>query len=161
MFASPIHQPTNEQESPYTKVQEALRKDIERAFGVLQARFNVLRKESYLWRKKEVLAVSRTCVILHNMLVRMNQEVCFEDDFIEEGQTVNIVTEVYQEECRRANERDVERNGHLQKTALEIDENGQVDLDLLRARDSFMTNPVGFQRLREDLILAVEERRRR
>lgn len=83
-------------------VQETLRKDIEPIFGVIQAGFHVLRKEAYLWRDRDVLAVSETCFILHNVLFRMNQEGYLEGDATEYSQTVNLVTELYEEECQQA-----------------------------------------------------------
>ena len=51
IFARPIHDPANKMGRKYTEAQEALRKDIERAFGVLQGRFHILRRESFLWYK--------------------------------------------------------------------------------------------------------------
>lgn len=76
---TPIHKRTNEEESRCTKVHDSLRKDIERPFGVIQARFHVLEKESHLFWKRNVLAVNETCVILHNMLDKMSRELYLED----------------------------------------------------------------------------------
>ena len=36
IFVLPIHEPTSEKERNFTKLQESFRKDVERAFGVLQ-----------------------------------------------------------------------------------------------------------------------------
>lgn len=43
IFVKPLHHPGNYDEAYFTKRQEDVRKDIERFFGVLQARFCVLR----------------------------------------------------------------------------------------------------------------------
>lgn len=60
-------------ELKYTELQEALRKEIESCFGVLQAHFQILRKESHYWDEKLIVRVSDVCVTMHNMLVvRMN-----------------------------------------------------------------------------------------
>ena len=49
--------------------QEAKRKDIERAFGILQARFHVLTSGCRLWDREAMALVIRTCVILHNLII--------------------------------------------------------------------------------------------
>jgi hypothetical protein len=46
-----------------------VRKDVERAFGVLQARFAIVKGSTRLWKKKDIERVMQTCVILHNMIV--------------------------------------------------------------------------------------------
>jgi Plant transposon protein len=69
IFAKPLKAPTSLMERHYTSRQESVRKDIERCFGVLQARFNVLRVERKMWYKEDVIKEGMACVILHNMLV--------------------------------------------------------------------------------------------
>uniref|UniRef100_A0A0D3BY44 DDE Tnp4 domain-containing protein n=1 Tax=Brassica oleracea var. oleracea TaxID=109376 RepID=A0A0D3BY44_BRAOL len=51
------------------KIQESTRKDVERAFGVLQARFAIVKNPAILWDKRQIGMVMRTCIILHNMIV--------------------------------------------------------------------------------------------
>uniref|UniRef100_A0A0D3BXW0 DDE Tnp4 domain-containing protein n=1 Tax=Brassica oleracea var. oleracea TaxID=109376 RepID=A0A0D3BXW0_BRAOL len=53
----------------FAKVQESTRKDVERAFGVLQSRFAIVKNPAILWDKKQIGMVMRTCIILHNMIV--------------------------------------------------------------------------------------------
>ncbi|XP_048602103.1 uncharacterized protein LOC125580890 [Brassica napus] len=53
----------------FAKVQEATRKDVERAFGVLQVRFAIVKTPAILWDKRQIGMVMRTCIILHNMIV--------------------------------------------------------------------------------------------
>ncbi|KAL0742214.1 hypothetical protein Bca4012_083727 [Brassica carinata] len=52
------------------KKQESARKDVERAFGVLQSRFAIVKKPCLLWDKEKIGKIMRTCVILHNMIVQ-------------------------------------------------------------------------------------------
>lgn len=52
MYALLMHKPAIKDKSSDKKAQKAHRKDIERKFGVLQARLHVLRKQSYLCQKK-------------------------------------------------------------------------------------------------------------
>eukprot|EP00475_Leptophrys_vorax_P039541 TRINITY_DN7158_c0_g1_i5.p1 TRINITY_DN7158_c0_g1~~TRINITY_DN7158_c0_g1_i5.p1 ORF type:complete len:140 (+),score=36.07 TRINITY_DN7158_c0_g1_i5:383-802(+) len=51
-------------------MQEKIRKDVERAFGVLQSRFAFLKTPSRLWFQSDMLVLVKCCVILHNMIIR-------------------------------------------------------------------------------------------
>jgi hypothetical protein len=53
----------------FAKVQESARKDIERAFGVLQARWGVIRELTYGWDREHLFDIMTTCIIMHNMIV--------------------------------------------------------------------------------------------
>ena len=50
-------------------MQESARKDIERAFGILQARFNIIREPARSWSLAHISNIMKTCIILHNMIV--------------------------------------------------------------------------------------------
>lgn len=50
-------------------MQESLRKYVDRAFGVLQKRFQILRTYCRLWSVHTLNLVVRCCIIVHNMLV--------------------------------------------------------------------------------------------
>ncbi|KAL5701751.1 hypothetical protein ACHQM5_027060 [Ranunculus cassubicifolius] len=50
-------------------MQESCRKDVERAFGVLQARWGIIRGAARLWNEDDLHNVINTCIILHNMIV--------------------------------------------------------------------------------------------
>lgn len=71
IFPKPIHCPTSEQERGYLKRQEDVRKAVERFFGVLQSLFEIIRRENRRWDFDEVATLSATCVMLHNMLIKM------------------------------------------------------------------------------------------
>jgi hypothetical protein len=62
---SPIF--SNEME--FVKAQKGCRKDIERAFGVLQQRFAVVWFPSLSWSKDQMWEVMNCCVCLHNMII--------------------------------------------------------------------------------------------
>ncbi|KAJ9547406.1 hypothetical protein OSB04_019949 [Centaurea solstitialis] len=53
----------------FAEHQEGVRKDVERAFGVLQARFAFLRHPCLVWDKENMGQIMIACIILHNMIV--------------------------------------------------------------------------------------------
>lgn len=52
----------------FAEAQEATRKDVQRAFGVLQARFAMVSMPSRRWFIKTLRSIMRCCIILHNMI---------------------------------------------------------------------------------------------
>jgi hypothetical protein len=76
-------QPLTKKDSTFTKAQEAARKDIERAFDVLQARFTIVRGPACCWDKKNLVNIMKCCVILHNMILEDERGLnlpCFYDN---------------------------------------------------------------------------------
>ena len=53
----------------FAKEQEGARKDVERAFGVLQARFAIVRGPARFWEKSTLKDIMRACIIMHNMII--------------------------------------------------------------------------------------------
>lgn len=53
----------------FSKVQEATRKDVEQAFGVLQARFGIIRGPSRLWQPSVLFLIMNACIIVQNMII--------------------------------------------------------------------------------------------
>ena len=53
----------------FAQRQEAVRKDVERAFGVLQARFAIVKNPALCWDKVKIGKIMRACIILHNIIV--------------------------------------------------------------------------------------------
>ena len=75
--------PLTRKQSVFTKAQESARKDIERAFGVLQARFAIVRGPARFWDKKTLVDIMKCCVILHNMIIEDERGLnlpCFYDN---------------------------------------------------------------------------------
>uniref|UniRef100_A0A0D3DPM3 DDE Tnp4 domain-containing protein n=1 Tax=Brassica oleracea var. oleracea TaxID=109376 RepID=A0A0D3DPM3_BRAOL len=74
-FIQSIPLPQSPQSVLFAQRQEAVRKDVERAFGVLQARFAIVKNPTLFWDKVKIGKIMRACIILHNMIVgdeRMN-----------------------------------------------------------------------------------------
>uniref|UniRef100_A0A0D3CLD1 DDE Tnp4 domain-containing protein n=1 Tax=Brassica oleracea var. oleracea TaxID=109376 RepID=A0A0D3CLD1_BRAOL len=53
----------------FAQHQDVVRKNIERAFGVLQARFAIVKNPALFWDKVKIGKIMRACIILHNMIV--------------------------------------------------------------------------------------------
>uniref|UniRef100_A0A0D3CJF5 DDE Tnp4 domain-containing protein n=1 Tax=Brassica oleracea var. oleracea TaxID=109376 RepID=A0A0D3CJF5_BRAOL len=68
-FVQSIPLPQGPKTSLFVIHQEAVRKDVERAFGVLQARFATVKNPALLWDKIKIGKIMRACIILHNMIV--------------------------------------------------------------------------------------------
>jgi hypothetical protein len=64
-----ISKPNDKKEVVYAKAQEACRKDIEIPFGVLQARFAIVRGPAHFWDMKSLQFIMKACVILHNIII--------------------------------------------------------------------------------------------
>ncbi|XP_072087054.1 uncharacterized protein [Arachis hypogaea] len=68
-FVKSISKPQGEKHKLFAQFQKGQRKDVERAFGVLQARFVIIRGLARFWEKKKLANIMRACIILHNMIV--------------------------------------------------------------------------------------------
>ncbi|XP_048634317.1 putative nuclease HARBI1 [Brassica napus] len=68
-FIQSISLPQSPKQELFAKHQEATRKDVERAFGVLQARFAIVRNPALTLDKAKIGKIMRACIILHNMIV--------------------------------------------------------------------------------------------
>ncbi|XP_024317148.1 uncharacterized protein LOC106866370 [Brachypodium distachyon] len=64
-----IPSPLGQKNKYFAKCQEAHRKDVERAFGVLQARFAIVCGPARLWDEEVLHDIITSCVIMHNMIV--------------------------------------------------------------------------------------------
>ena len=68
-FVKGIKEPTSVQEKKYTGWQEASRKDVERAFGVLKCTWQFLDRPILLHKLTDISLRTTCCIILHNILV--------------------------------------------------------------------------------------------
>ncbi|XP_024014247.1 uncharacterized protein LOC112088192 [Eutrema salsugineum] len=75
-FIQSISNPQGSEESLFATYQEAVRKDVERAFGVLQARFAIVRNPAMCMDKSKIGKIMRASIILHNMIVENEQDQC-------------------------------------------------------------------------------------
>lgn len=80
-FVKTISQPQGNKKKYFAKAQEAVRKDVERAFGVLQARFAIIRGPARLWDIETLAYIMKACVIMHNMIIEDEGDVDAEERF--------------------------------------------------------------------------------
>ena len=73
-FIQSIRIPQGPQAVLFAQHQEAARKDVERAFGVLQARFGIVKNPARSWDKVKIGKIMRACIILHNMIVENERD---------------------------------------------------------------------------------------
>ncbi|XP_024013935.1 uncharacterized protein LOC112088021 [Eutrema salsugineum] len=69
-FVQSIPLPQGEKARAFARHQESVRKDVERVFGVLQARFAIVKNPALFWDKAKIGKIMRDCIILHNMIVQ-------------------------------------------------------------------------------------------
>ncbi|XP_021748592.1 uncharacterized protein LOC110714393 [Chenopodium quinoa] len=92
--------PQTRQDRLFAKHQEAARKDVERAFGVLQARFAIIKKPSLAWDTDILHNIMLACIIIHNMIVEDERETYQNNvntnEFMNAGGNANEDTTEYQ-----------------------------------------------------------------
>ncbi|XP_050253758.1 uncharacterized protein LOC126699825 [Quercus robur] len=68
-FVKTIPRPLGAERKLFAKAQEAYRKAVERAFGVLQARFAIVRGFARFFYHETLQDIMKACIILHNMII--------------------------------------------------------------------------------------------
>lgn len=71
IFAKLIHSTLSEATRRYTKRQKAIWKDVERRFGVLRTRFQIMETSSRLYFIADMVRMSEGDVRLHNVMLRL------------------------------------------------------------------------------------------
>ncbi|CAL1390062.1 unnamed protein product [Linum trigynum] len=65
--------PRSNKEALFAQHQEAHRKDVERAFGILQTRWAIVRGPARAWDVVTLNNIMLSCIILHNMIIEDEQ----------------------------------------------------------------------------------------
>ncbi|XP_066165931.1 uncharacterized protein [Oryza sativa Japonica Group] len=87
-FVKTISNPQGNKRIHYAKVQEGVRKDVERAFGVLQARFAMVRGPARFWDTETLWYIMTACVIMHNMIIDNERDEDVDFDYDQEDSEV-------------------------------------------------------------------------
>ncbi|XP_041001592.1 uncharacterized protein LOC121247288 [Juglans microcarpa x Juglans regia] len=64
-----IPSPQGNKKKNFAAAQESARKDVDRAFGVLQQRFAIVRGPSRFFKVNELTNIMKACFILDNMII--------------------------------------------------------------------------------------------
>ncbi|KAL5576009.1 hypothetical protein UlMin_017708 [Ulmus minor] len=70
-----IHDPRGPKKKLFAMKQEGCRKDVERAFGVLQSRFAIVEGPARFWNKNVLHDIMTACIIMHNMIIEDERDV--------------------------------------------------------------------------------------
>nr|XP_043639316.1 uncharacterized protein LOC122610389 [Erigeron canadensis] len=68
--------PKDPKTTKFKRYQEAARKDVERAFGVLQGHWQIVEQQARAYSVNKIKRIMLCCVILHNMIVEDNGRAC-------------------------------------------------------------------------------------
>ena len=68
-FVKPVVAPKGKKATSFHAAQAAARKDVERAFGILQAQFAIVRGPARFWDQDCLWYTMTACVIMHNMII--------------------------------------------------------------------------------------------
>jgi hypothetical protein len=72
----------------FAQMQEGARNDVERAFGVLEARWAIVRGPANMWDLETLWETMTACVIMHNMIVEDEGDDIRNVDFEKPGEHV-------------------------------------------------------------------------
>ena len=68
-FVKPLILPQGKKELDFHNAQAAPRKDVKRAFVILQAQFAIVRGPARFWDQETLWYIMTACVIMHNMIM--------------------------------------------------------------------------------------------
>ena len=69
VFVKTYADPVDSRTKTFAKHQEGARKDVERAFGIVVQKFQILQRPLRMWSQGDAVDLLHCCVILHNMVV--------------------------------------------------------------------------------------------
>uniref|UniRef100_A0A2N9FIM3 DDE Tnp4 domain-containing protein n=1 Tax=Fagus sylvatica TaxID=28930 RepID=A0A2N9FIM3_FAGSY len=85
-FVKTIPSPRGPKKTHFAKKQEEARKDVERAFGVLQSRFAIVRGPARFFQIETLKDIMTACIILHNMIIEDERHI----DEVERAQSSRL-----------------------------------------------------------------------
>ena len=80
-FVKTISSPLGDKRKLFAKAWEAYRKDVEREFGVLQARFAIVHGPARFFFQETLQDIIKACIILHNMIIEDERDEAEAVDF--------------------------------------------------------------------------------
>ncbi len=55
-------------------MKEEARKDVQRCFRVLQARFAIIKNPARFWKEEDLHVIMTLCIIIHNMIIENERD---------------------------------------------------------------------------------------
>lgn len=95
-FVKTFTRPQDPKRLLFKKSHESARKDVERAFGVLQAHFAIVLGPVRCWHKSRIHDIMDACIILHNMIVE-DERHTFSKNFPQGDFSPTVGDDVHQE----------------------------------------------------------------
>lgn len=152
LFSKTINECGSTKEKEYDASQEAIRKDVERAFGVLVARFHILKHPARLWYRSHIATVMKACIILHNMVVESRrghyESKMFALRFSEDARALFGSTMPFKWESKEA---------HEKRSAMQL--YPDMWAAMVSAREERVSNSIDHFALKSDLIEHIWTRR--
>ncbi|XP_019087470.1 PREDICTED: uncharacterized protein LOC104728263 [Camelina sativa] len=133
-FIQSIRIPQDPKASLFATCQETVRKDVEHAFGVLQARFAIVKNPALVHDKEKIGKIMRGCIILHNIIV--------EDE--RDGYTLLDPTEFAQVEALRTS--------HVDSTVSTDTPSNVSNMMTMLSKRKEIRNQQKHQQLKDDLV---------
>ncbi|CAL8164159.1 unnamed protein product [Prunus armeniaca] len=99
-FVKSIPHPRSHKENFVAAYQEGYRKDVERCFGILQARWAIIRGAARLFDEEVLRSIMMTCIILHNMIVEDEYDYNAAEDEYEPDPMNTALTRIYEKPMR-------------------------------------------------------------
>ncbi|CAL9003978.1 unnamed protein product [Prunus brigantina] len=94
-FVKSLPHPRTQKQKLFATYQEGYRKDVERCFGILQARWAIIRGAARMFDEEVLRSIMMTCIILHNMI--MEDEYDYEAEEVYEPDPMNTaLTQIYE-----------------------------------------------------------------
>ncbi|XP_062119253.1 uncharacterized protein LOC133833004 [Humulus lupulus] len=126
-FVKTIHAPHVRKNKHFAATQELARKDVERAFGVLQARFAFVRGPARFYDRQTLKEIMMACIILHNMIIEDERHTYLRvEDFVYE-QSDEITEEPMSHEHTNEFVNFIQRHHHIRDRGIHF----QLQSDLI------------------------------
>ncbi|XP_070683181.1 uncharacterized protein [Malus domestica] len=93
-FVKTVPRQRSAKEKHFASYQEGCRKDVERCFGILQARWAIVMGAAILFDVESLRSIMMACIILHNMIVEDEYDYEVVDEY-EPDTMNNSITHMY------------------------------------------------------------------
>lgn len=122
----------------FNNAQEAARKCVERAFGILVAKFHILKNPIRNWQMDDIKNILYCCIILHNMVVAERRTAIHDNNIEmeqneEQNDIVNMTMFGFEEQNFDPNVTSAlgHRMYHMRQNIENVDDHRRLTIDLM------------------------------